>query len=176
MKYNLRNIKGKRIVGGDPNLATKHEIHVSKIPEELGIGGNTESSEGVKYYYYKYVNSEDAWGTFTMFCGHFYMEYLRKGVDGNTYITLDRPGEPGDLVAFKLVGVPQITLYDNMGTDIPTAGYARYDGDIFSRIAKGASLMGSEMTEDQVREQLKANFIEISKEEYDKLYTKLDIL
>lgn len=176
MKYNLRNIKGKRIVGGDPNLATKNEIHVSKIPEELGIGGNTESSEGVKYYYYKYVNSEDAWGAFTMFCGQFYMEYLRKGVDGNNYITLDRPGEPGDLVAFKLVGVPQITSYEIMGTDIPTSGYVRYDGDIFSRITKVAAAFGGEMTEDQARELFKASFVEISKEEYDTLYTKLDIL
>lgn len=41
MKYNLRTLKGKRIVGGDPNLATKNEIHVTKIAEELGIGGNT---------------------------------------------------------------------------------------------------------------------------------------
>lgn len=52
MKYNLRAIKGKRIVGGDPNLATKHEIHVSKIPEELGISNDGEE----EFYYYKVNN------------------------------------------------------------------------------------------------------------------------
>lgn len=48
MKYNLRTIKGKRIVGGDPNLATKHEIHVS----ELGGGGegNNSGIEDKRYY------------------------------------------------------------------------------------------------------------------------------
>lgn len=49
MKYNLRTLKGKRIVGGDPNLATKNEIHVTKIPEELGIS-NESSNTGPKYY------------------------------------------------------------------------------------------------------------------------------
>ena len=53
MKYNLRTIKGKRVVGGDPNLATKHEIHVSKVPEELGISNNGEED----FYYYK-VNKD----------------------------------------------------------------------------------------------------------------------
>lgn len=56
MKYNLRTIKGKRIVGGDPNLATKHEIHVSKIPEELGIQSNNET-----YEYYAYDSSDNHW-------------------------------------------------------------------------------------------------------------------
>lgn len=170
MKYNLRAIKGKRIVGGDPNLATKHEIHVSKIAEELG---NTESSGGVKYYYYKYVHSENAWEMFTVFCSGFYMEYLGKNDNGNVYIEVVRPGESSDLVAFKLVGVPQYYYY--FENSIPVK-YIQCDGDIFSRIAKFASIMGSEMTEDQARETLKANFIEISKEEYDTLYTKLDII
>lgn len=55
MKYNLRTLKGKRIVGGDPNLATKNEIHVSKIPEELGIEGG-----GANVFYYKV--SDDSLG------------------------------------------------------------------------------------------------------------------
>lgn len=46
MKYNVRTINGKRIVGGDPNLATKNEIHVSKIPEELGINSGTPDGGG----------------------------------------------------------------------------------------------------------------------------------
>lgn len=51
MKYNLRTLKGKRIVGGDPNLATKNEIHVSKIPEELGINQGEESNNSLISYF-----------------------------------------------------------------------------------------------------------------------------
>lgn len=170
MKYNLRAIKGKRIVGGDPNLATKHEIHVSKIPEELV---NTESSGGVKYYYYKYTHSEEAWSMFTMLCSSFYMEYIQKLDNGKNYINVACPGESSDLVGFKLVGVPQLYHYFENSDPVK---YIQCDGDIFSRIAKLACAMGSEMTEDQARELLKASFIEISKEEYDTLYTKLDII
>lgn len=173
MKYNLRTIKGKRIVGGDPNLATKHEIHVSKIAEELD---NIESSEGVKYYYYKYVHSEEAWSMFTMLCSPFYMEYLVKGVGDFVYINTERPGESGDLVGFKLVGVPQIGFHEIRSDVNPTIEYLQLDGDIFSRMTKIISTMGTEITRDQLREALKANFIEISKEEYDTLYTKLDIV
>lgn len=55
MKHNVRTINGKRIVGGDPNLATKNEIHVSKIPEELGIsGGNTNT----KMLYFRWTEEQ----------------------------------------------------------------------------------------------------------------------
>lgn len=49
MKYNLRTLKGKRIVGGDPNLATKNEIHITKVPQELGIEGG-DATSSTKYY------------------------------------------------------------------------------------------------------------------------------
>lgn len=49
MKYNLRTLKGKRIVGGDPNLATKNEVHITKVPQELGIEGGKDT-DSTKYY------------------------------------------------------------------------------------------------------------------------------
>lgn len=55
MKYNLRTINGKRIVGGDPNLATKNEIHVSKIPEELGISGENANT---KMLYFRWTEEQ----------------------------------------------------------------------------------------------------------------------
>lgn len=182
MKKRIGTIKGMPVIEGDPNEISKNEMHYAEgggtitlskrgINNELKQVTNTESSGGVKYYYYKYVHSEDAWSIFTMFCSNFYMEYLMKVSDGNTYITTERPGDSGDLVGFKLVEVPQIMLYEISNT----GGYIQVDGDVFSRITKIVKL-DSEVTEDQVREQLKANFIEIPKEEYDKLYTKLDIV
>lgn len=183
MKKRIGTIKGMPVIEGDPNEISKNEMHYSEgdgtitlskrgINNELKQVTNTESSEGVKYYYYKYVHSEEAWEMFTMFCSSFYMEYLKKVSDGNTYITTERPGAFANLVGFKLVGVPQISLYESSNT----GWYVQLDGDIFSRIAKLASTLNAEMTEDQIREQLKANFIEISKEEYDTLYPKLDIV
>lgn len=55
MKHNVRTINGKRIVGGDPNLATKHEIHVSKIPEELGISGENANT---KMLYFRWTEEQ----------------------------------------------------------------------------------------------------------------------
>ena len=55
MKHNVRTINGKRIVGGDPNLATKNEIHVSKIPEELGISGENANT---KMLYFRWTEEQ----------------------------------------------------------------------------------------------------------------------
>lgn len=186
MKKRIGTIKGIPVIEGDPNEISKNEMHYAEgdgtitlskrdINNELKPVTNTESSEGVKYYYYKYVHSENAWEMFTLLCSSFYIEYLKKVSDGNTYI-IDHPGEPDDLVGFKLVGVPQISTYERYSDSSSTFVYVQLDGDIFSRIAKLASTLNEEMTEDQIREALKANFIEISKEEYDTLYTKLDII
>lgn len=184
MKKRIGTIKGIPVIEGDPNEISKNEMHYAEgggtitlskrgINNELKQVTNTESSEGVKYYYYKYEHSEEAWTIFTMFFSSFYMEYLKKLDNGNTYISSERPGASDDLIGFKVVGVPQITYY--FENSIPVK-YIQIDGDLFSRTGKLVSLMGSEMTEDQIREQYKNNFVEISKEEYDTLYTKLDIV
>lgn len=55
MKHNVRTINGKRIVGGDPNLATKNEIHVSKIPEELGI---SVENANTKMLYFRWTEEQ----------------------------------------------------------------------------------------------------------------------
>lgn len=60
MKYNLRTLKGKRIVGGDPNLATKNEVHITKVPQELGIEGGSNFKEDyyiIDYYKLKTYNN-----------------------------------------------------------------------------------------------------------------------
>lgn len=50
MLENIVKLRGKRIVGGDPNLATKNEIHVSKIAEELGISNQIPQDSCKKVY------------------------------------------------------------------------------------------------------------------------------
>lgn len=51
-KQKAKIYKGKRVVMGDKNRVTKHEIHVNDIPQEGGesSGGNSGGGGGIPNY------------------------------------------------------------------------------------------------------------------------------
>lgn len=181
MKYNLRTLKGKRIVGGDPNLATKNEIHVTKIPEQLGIeGGETEAQK--EYYYLfdgeKYITdkgiTEDNFSSLIielhLLVGPMYSCLFPEEEGVHDY--------PNGVVRDKMLSslafwkkVLGVRFKDNtliMSSCSSTQDIWIAKGDMYTRwylLAKHA--FKQEIKIDEIKEDLKKYFTEVTKEEYE---------
>lgn len=61
MKQRAKVYKGKRVVMGDKNRVTKHEIHVNDIPQQGGesSGGNSEGGSASSMEYVAFDSEKD---------------------------------------------------------------------------------------------------------------------
>lgn len=187
MKYNLRTLKGKRIVGGDPNLATKNEIHVTKIPEQLGIeGGETESSK--EYYYLfncsKYINDNNitdedikngALLELTIFMsnaefmlrdidhdGHYYTHNMTaSSANGSEYLT-------SAYFWKNIKGMSIRDSYVGMSVTSKDGDYIVNSGNIFERTIKYVKIWsGKEDAAIALIDKINPYITEVTKEEYE---------
>ena len=183
MKYNLRTLKGKRIVGGDPNLATKNEVHITKIPEQLGIdGGETESQK--EYYYLfdgeKYITDKGI--TEDNFSSKIIELHLLVGPIYSCLFSEEEGVHDYTIGVVKDKMLSSLTFWKKVlgvrfkdGASIMSSSSNTQDiwitkGDMYTRmylLAKHA--FNQEINIDKVKEDMKKYFTEVTKEEYEAL-------